>query len=86
MLRVPVRERTRAAAEASARRLDPQLREAILQGARQRDPRAEVLARFEQPEITPTRLRLTIVYIPGLTNKRGLHILRIGQDLTDGGR
>jgi hypothetical protein len=52
---------------------------------RKLDPRPEAIARIEQPEITPTRYRLTVIYVPGLATRRGLHVLRPGQDLRTGG-
>jgi hypothetical protein len=84
-LRPPVRERTREAAQAAARGFDPQLRAMMVEAMRKIDPRPESIARIEQPEITPTRHRLTIIYIPGLTSRRGLHVLRPAQDLRTGG-
>jgi hypothetical protein len=80
----PIRARTREAALAAARRLDPRLREAIIQALRRSDPRSPASMTVDESEIIPTRAELTIVYIPGLTNRRPLRILRSGQDLTSG--
>jgi hypothetical protein len=85
VIRPPVRARTREEALAAARRFDPQLRAAMIENARRFDPRPESVARIEQPEITPTTLRLIILYIPGQTNRRAVHLLRPGQDLRTGG-
>jgi hypothetical protein len=85
ILRPPVRERTREAAQAAARSFDPQLRATMVEVMRKLDPRPEAIARIEQPEITPTRYRLTVIYVPGLATRRVLHVLRPGQDLRTGG-
>jgi hypothetical protein len=84
VIRPPVRARTREEALDAARRFDPQLRAAMIETLRRLDPRPEAIARVEQPEITPTTLRLIILYIPGQTNRREFHLLRPGQDLTTG--
>jgi hypothetical protein len=80
-LRPPVRARTRQDALAAARRFDPQLQQAMRQVIHRLDPRAEATT-AEDAEIVPTRLDLTIIYVPGDTNRRPLHILRSQQDLT----
>jgi hypothetical protein len=82
-LRGPVRERTREATLEAVRRFDPKLREALTQAVSAADPR-QAAARPEDAEIVPTQLALTIVYIPGLSNRLPLHILRASQDLTSG--
>ena len=50
-------------------------------GAAQNDPRSLAGPRVDESEIVPTRLNLTVVYIPGASLQRGLCILRPGQDL-----
>jgi hypothetical protein len=73
--RPPVLERTREAALQAVRRVDPPLRQALLQAARRGNPRLDDSPRaVEDDQIFPTKLNLTIVYIPGATNVRGLHV------------
>jgi hypothetical protein len=75
--RVPrptVRERTRDAALEAARRVDPKLRQALLQAMHRGDPRVAMPTQVEASEIYPTRLRLTILCIPGATNARNIHL------------
>jgi hypothetical protein len=86
VLRPPVRERTREAARQAARRLDPSLVQALREALGRIDPRLAGGEGVEEPEIVPTSLSLTMVYIPGLTNQRSLHVLREHQDLTTGTR
>jgi hypothetical protein len=51
---------------------------------RRSDPRTGGVAEVEEAEIIPTRMELTVIYIPCSTMKRPLHILRAVQDLTSG--
>jgi hypothetical protein len=76
--RVPrptVQERTREAAVQALRRIDPQIRETLLQWARRGDPRVDAAPPDDPAQIFPTRLNLTFVYIPGDTNARGIHVI-----------
>jgi hypothetical protein len=66
----PVRGRTREAVLQAVRGIDPQIREAILQAFHRADPHAETPSLDEAPQIVPTELELTILYIPDSTNKR----------------
>jgi hypothetical protein len=75
-LRAPLRERTREAALAAARRAEPQVREALVKLARsQQLPEEEVDKSLQEAAVVPTRLYLTFVYIPGSANKHALHVL-----------
>jgi hypothetical protein len=75
VLRAPVRERTREAALAAARRAEPQVRQALVMLARsQQLPEKEVDRSLQEAEVVLTRLYLTIVYIPGASNKHPLHV------------
>ena len=54
---------------AAVRRIDPALREALMQAVRRADPRVKADGRaFEEEQVFPTQLDLTFVYIPGGTN------------------
>jgi len=82
MLMPPVRERTREAALAAARRAFPRVSEAMLQAARKRDAQTDAARMIPQPEqISPTELDLVIVYIPGTATDRPIHVVRTTQDL-----
>jgi hypothetical protein len=73
--RPPVRERTRAAALQAVQRVNPELQQALLRSARRANPRLDdSLRTIEEDQIFPTKLDLTIVYIPGATNVRDLHV------------
>jgi hypothetical protein len=75
VLRPPVRERTWEAALQAVRRVDPAIREALLQSLCRNDPRLEAAPHVvEEDQIHPTRLDLVVVYVPGLANARGLHV------------
>ena len=66
-----VRERTPAAALQAAQRLWPQIREAILRmGRRGRSEMSEADLAPQASQIVPTRLELTVVYIPGASHTR----------------
>jgi hypothetical protein len=68
-----VRERTREATLQAVRRVDPELRQALLAAACRADPRLPAeLHVVEEDQIVPTRLDLAFVYIPGSTNARAL--------------
>ena len=80
VLRPPLRERTREAALAAVRRLDPRLREAALYSVREwfsmHQPPSEGEGRIPlEAQVFPTELGLTFVYIPGLSNARPIRIL-----------
>jgi hypothetical protein len=70
----PIREKTREAALASLRRVDSQIREAILQACRRADPRADPSSWDEADQIVPTTRELAIIYTPDSTNKRPLRV------------
>jgi RNA polymerase sigma-70 factor, ECF subfamily len=78
--RPPVQERTREAALRALGRIDPSIREALIRKGRQADPRVEQAPPSEQAQIVPTELRLTIFYIPGARDGRGVHYLYSGHD------
>src|SRR5262249_43321926 len=84
VLMPPMRGASKEAALAAARQLDPHLREAAVQALRRDDPRSTAGPTVDEAEVVRTRLNLTVVFIPGLTNQRALHILRPGQDLRSG--
>jgi hypothetical protein len=84
VLRPPVQERTREAAVASLRRIDPKIRETLLQLMRRSDPRLEAVPPEDEAQIFPTRLNLTVMYMPGDTNARGLHVIDLGSDYEHG--
>jgi hypothetical protein len=75
VLRPVVRERTREAALASLRGVDPQLRRALWEAARRADPRLPAAPPDDEAQLFPTQLRLAIVYIPGGTNARDIRVL-----------
>jgi RNA polymerase sigma-70 factor (ECF subfamily) len=69
--RAPVRERTREAVLQSARRLYSQLQETLLRVERKLNPQvdpSELSPRESQ--IVPTRLNLTVLYVPGAAHSR----------------
>jgi hypothetical protein len=71
--RPPVRERTREATLQAVRRVDPALRQALLEAVCRVDGRLPHEARVvEEDQIVPTKLDLAFVYIPGSTNARDL--------------
>jgi hypothetical protein len=77
VLRAPIRERTREAAWQAAGRAQPQVREALLQVSRHyRLPAHEAsnLLQKSEIDIAPTKLYLGIIYIPGTSNRRPLHL------------
>jgi RNA polymerase sigma-70 factor (ECF subfamily) len=76
VLRPIIRERTREAAVAAVRRLDPQIREAAGQTARETfslTAGAGGRAPLEA-QVFPSKLRLTFVYMPGSSNARRVRI------------
>jgi hypothetical protein len=74
-LRPPVRERTRESTLQAVRRVDPKIREALLEALRRNDPRLEAASHVvEEDQIHPTRLDLIFVYVPGLSNARGIFV------------
>jgi hypothetical protein len=78
----PIRERTREAALAAARRAFPPVTPALLEARRQSEPTIDASQIIPQPnEIFPTELDLVIVYIPGTATERGLRWVRTRQDL-----
>jgi hypothetical protein len=65
-----VRGRTREETLQALRVLDPKLREALAQAAPRFDPHTEAGALLSpEAQIVPTELDLTIIYIPGTSNK-----------------
>jgi hypothetical protein len=71
--RPPVRERTREATLQAVRRVDPELRKALLAAVCRGDSRLPVSPHVvEEDQIVPTKLDLAFVYIPGSTNARDL--------------
>src|SRR5262249_14177553 len=71
--RPPVRERTREATLQAVRRVDPELRKALLAAACRADPRLPAEPHVvEEDQIVPTRLALAFVSIAGSTNARAL--------------
>jgi RNA polymerase sigma-70 factor, ECF subfamily len=81
VLRQPVRERTRGAALAAVRRVDPQQLEALAQEWQRQDPRAATPP-TDEAHIFPTKLNLTIVYIPGSSNQRSVYVWFRDSDVT----
>jgi hypothetical protein len=59
-----VRERTREAALQALRRVDPQVRAAVLAAAGRNDPRLLAEPASDEAQIVPTELNLTLVYAP----------------------
>jgi hypothetical protein len=85
VLMPPVREGTPEAALRTARRLFPQVTEAVLQAWRPYWPEVTAEKLLPQPEqIGPTELDLVIVYIPGTTNAHSIRWVRLNQDLSGG--
>jgi len=82
VLRPPVRERTREAALAAVRRIDPQLLAALAREWQRQDPRAAATSPTDAAQIFPTRLSLTIIYIPGSSNARSPYVWVGGSDVT----
>jgi RNA polymerase sigma-70 factor, ECF subfamily len=81
VLRPPVQAATREAALAAVRRIDRQLREALLKAVRRAGPRfPDDLEAFEESQIFPTERDLTIVYVPGSRNARPLYFYALGPD------
>jgi hypothetical protein len=75
VLRPIVQERTREAAVQAVRRVEPHLREALLESVRRGDSRVEASPyAIEEQQIFPTRLDLCFLYMPGATNARGLRL------------
>jgi hypothetical protein len=84
--RVPrpiVLERTQEAALQAVQRIDPRLREALVEASRPADAQGEPGARgglsreqrvIEEEQIFPTRLDLIFVYIPGSSNARPIRV------------
>ena len=65
-----MRGRTREETLRALRALDPKLREALAQAAQRFDPHAEGGTLLSpEAQIFPTELDLTILYIPGTSNK-----------------
>jgi hypothetical protein len=76
----PIRERTREAALAAARRAFPPITPSLLAAFRQSDPTLDADQILPQPgQIFPTELDLVIVYIPGTATARGFRWFRRGQ-------
>jgi RNA polymerase sigma-70 factor, ECF subfamily len=82
VLRPPVRERTREAALAAVRRLDPKLLEALAREWQRQDPRAAATPPADAAQIFPTKLSLTIIYIPGSSNARSPYVWVRGSNIT----
>jgi hypothetical protein len=76
--RVPrpaVRARTKEAVLEAVRLLDPQLRQALLEGTRRADSRLPAAqSAVEEEQIFPSQLDLTFVFIPGATSPRSIRI------------
>jgi hypothetical protein len=82
VLMPPVRERTREAALAAARRAFPPVTEAMVQAARKRDEEIDAARMIPQSEqIYPTELDLVIVYIPGTATDHPISVVRVTQGL-----
>lgn len=62
--RPKVRERTREAALQALRRVDPQVRAAVLAAAGRNDPRLLAEPVSDEAQIVPTDLNLTLIYFP----------------------
>jgi hypothetical protein len=84
VLRPPVQERTREAAVEALRRIDPKIRETLLQSMRQSDPRLDAAPPDDEAQIFPTRLNLTVLYMPGDTNARPIHVISTHYDFVHG--
>jgi len=68
-----VRERTREAALAALRRVDPEIRAALWQAAVRVSPSLEASPPAEEAQIVPTELNLATIYMPDAANK--YHVL-----------
>jgi hypothetical protein len=80
-----VRERTREAALAAARRIAPQLSQELVDAMRQFDPRHEAVPMVpDESQIVPTKRDLTVIYIPGATNKRPIQYISPSTWVTNG--
>jgi hypothetical protein len=79
-----VLERTREAALQTARRVYPQLSEAMVQEQHRHDPRIDPAEIIREADICPTKLDLAIVYIPCLTNARPVRWVSVGNQLVGG--
>jgi len=80
VLMPPIRERTREAALAAARRAFPPVTPALLAASHQTDTQIEADQILPQPgQIFPTEMDLVVVYIPGVVTERGIRWFRIGQ-------
>jgi hypothetical protein len=75
VLRPVVQEPTWGAALQKLRRVDPQIREAVLQAAGRADPRIAQAPPAEEAQIAPTQRSLVIIYVPGGSNARPLHVI-----------
>jgi hypothetical protein len=84
VLRPPVQERTREAAVEALHRIDPKIREALLQSMRRGDPRVDAAPPDDEAQIVPTRLNLTVLYVPGDTNARTIHVICPDYDFVHG--
>jgi hypothetical protein len=80
--RQPVRERTRQAALAAVRRIDPKHLEALAQEWQRQDPRAAATPPTDESQIFPTKLSLTIIYVPGSSNARSIYVWFRDSDVT----
>jgi hypothetical protein len=80
VLMPPIRERTREAALAAARRAFPPITPGLLAVIHQRDPTLDadkIVPQLDQ--IFPTEWDLVVVYIPGTATARGFRWFRRGQ-------
>jgi hypothetical protein len=75
VLRPVVQAPTWGAALQELRRVDPHVREAVLQAAGRADPRIAQAPPAEEAQIAPTQRNLAIVYVPGGSNARPLHVI-----------
>jgi hypothetical protein len=75
------RGRTPEEARAAARRLDARLLEAILPEVRRSRPEVKSTAMVvDAGEVAPTQLDLTVVFVPGLSNRHTIHISSLTAD------
>jgi RNA polymerase sigma-70 factor, ECF subfamily len=75
------RGRSPVEARDAARRLDSRLLEAILPEARRLRPEVQTPAAVvDAGEVAATSLDVIVVFIPGLTNRRNIHIAHLGAD------
>jgi hypothetical protein len=71
----PIRERTREAARQALREVQSRMREIFLKFApKQQVPIEEAEKVLQKMEVSPTQLYLAIVYIPGTSNRRPIHM------------